>query len=152
MPLLGGGYVWLSTALSIAFLNMSSWPYVVLHLTTTCLYWGVCLTVYCLVNCIPQHVKLTLCSTALDHQMPLPSRYLWLYSAFSIAFFQIWSWPDIVLLLTTIYLYWGGASGPSAKRTSAQFELISGLGLASQRSFLRKTKKFSLANIKYNAV
>ena len=32
---------------------------------------GVCLTVHCLLNCIPQHVKMTLCSTAPGHQMPL---------------------------------------------------------------------------------
>ena len=40
-------------------------------LATRCLYQGVHLTVHCLLNCIPQHVKMTLCSTALDHQMPL---------------------------------------------------------------------------------
>ena len=36
-----GGYIWLSNAFSIAFLKMSSWPDVVLLLTTRCLYWGV---------------------------------------------------------------------------------------------------------------
>ena len=39
MPLLGQ-YVWLSTAFSITFLNMSSWHYIVLLLTTRWLYQG----------------------------------------------------------------------------------------------------------------
>ena len=91
-----------------------SWPYVVLILTTRCIYQGLSLTVQCILNCIPQHVMMTLCSTGLDHQMPLlggmsaPSQlqllkmssqhYAWLYLA---------SWPYVVLLLTTRYLYWG---------------------------------------------
>ena len=37
---------------------------------------GVHLTVHCLLNCIPQHVKMTLCDTALDHQMPLVGVHL----------------------------------------------------------------------------
>ena len=61
----------LSTAFSIAFCIMSSWPEVVLLLATRCPYEGVHLTVHCLCNCIPQHVKMTLCGTALGHQMPL---------------------------------------------------------------------------------
>ena len=58
----------------VCILKMSSWPYVVvLLLTIRCLYWGIFLH--------PQNVKLTwrmtvnvkltLHSTALDHQMPL---------------------------------------------------------------------------------
>ena len=47
--------------------DMSSWPDVVLLLTTRCLYQGVHLTWICLTA----HVKLTWCSTALCHQMPV---------------------------------------------------------------------------------
>ena len=101
------GYVWLSTAFSIAFLNMSRWPHIVLLLATRCLYWGVHLTVHCLLNCIPQHVKMTLCSIALGHQMPLLGGYVWLSTAFSIAFLNMSRWPHIVLLLATRCLYWG---------------------------------------------
>ena len=70
MPL-PGGYIWLSTAFLIAFCRMSRWLYIILFWTTRCLYWGVYLTVHCLLNCILQNVKMTLRSTGLDHQMPL---------------------------------------------------------------------------------
>ena len=52
--------------------NNKKIKYVVLLLATRCLYWGEHLTVICLLNCIPQNVKFTLCSTDVDHQMPLP--------------------------------------------------------------------------------
>ena len=54
---------------------------------------GVHLTVICLLNCSLQNVKLTLCSTGLDCQMPLPGGYI------CICNFEMSSWPDIVLLL-----------------------------------------------------
>ena len=90
---------------------------------------------------------MTLCSTTLGHQMPLPGKcqadlisdckchtdlmyncswpleastggYIWLSTAFSLAFLNMSSWPDVVLLLTTRCLYWGDTSDLSAKRTS----------------------------------
>ena len=78
MPL-PGGYIWVSTAFSFAFCRMSNWPDVVLLLATRCLYWGVHLTVHCLLNCILQNVRFTWCHTALGHQMPLLGVHLTVY-------------------------------------------------------------------------
>ena len=104
-----GGYICICKMSSQpdAWLLMSSWPYVVLLLTTRCLYWGVHLTVYCIFNCVLQNVKMTLGSTGLGHQMPLPGGYIWLSTAFSIACFRMAPWPYIVLLMATRCLYWG---------------------------------------------
>ena len=79
---------------------------------------------------------------------------------------QMFSWPDIVLLLATRFLYWWGVhlssshldpteshSWPwdasmgcppdlNAKRTSENLNTDGVSGLASQRSFLRKTKQY----------
>ena len=54
--------------------NMSSYSRNVKlpFLTTRSLFRGVHLTVHCILNCIIQNVKMTLHSTALGHQMPLP--------------------------------------------------------------------------------
>ena len=71
---------------------------------------GVHLTVHCLLNCIPQHVKMTLCSTALDLQMPLPGGYTSdcpLPSQLHSSFLNMSRWPYVVLLLATRCLYWG---------------------------------------------
>ena len=57
------GYICLSTA----FPRMSRCPYA----ATRCLYWGVHLPDQCILNCILQNVKMTLCSTALGQQMLL---------------------------------------------------------------------------------
>ena len=114
---------------------MSRWPYVVLLLATRCLYWGVHLTVICLLNCILQNVKLTLHNTDLDHQMPLPegtsdcTLHSQLYSSTCQDDLMLyWSWPPDAST-GGVCLIWN-------------FELILGLGLASQRSFLWKTNKF----------
>ena len=55
--------------------------------------------------------------------------------------------PKLVPILAMRCLSKGGPSDLSAKRTSAQFELISGLGLTSQRSFLWKTNKQETVNV-----
>ena len=70
----------------------------------------------CILNCILQNVKMTLCSTALGHQMPLlgGTSYLKFWTncvsnAFSIAFSRMSRWPYIVLLLATRCMYGGTA-------------------------------------------
>ena len=64
-----------------SLLSQLKMNYVVLLLATSWLYmgWGVgggwvCLTVHCIFNYIPQHVKMTLCNTTLGHQMTLGGR------------------------------------------------------------------------------
>ena len=56
----------LSTAFSIALFRMSSWPDVVVLWPPDASSGG-CLTVHCILNCIPQHVIMTLCSTGPHH-------------------------------------------------------------------------------------
>ena len=100
-------YLWLCTVFSIACFRMSRWPDVVLLLATRCLYWRVCPTVYCILNCMLQNVTMTLHSTACGHQMPLLGVCLTEYQPDPKAH-QMWSWPDVVLVLATWCLYWGG--------------------------------------------
>ena len=61
----------------------------------------------------------------------LYGRYVCLSTAFAIAFLSMSRWPYIVLLLATKCLYWGGGY-----ICIFNFELILGLALAWQRSFL----------------
>ena len=86
---------------------MSSWLYTVLLLITRCLYWGLCLTVHCILNCILQNVKMTFGSIALGSQIPLLGVCLTECQPDPKAH-QISSWPDVVLLWATRCLYWGG--------------------------------------------
>ena len=89
----GGGYIWLSTALLNCMSGECSYISTILGhkmsvsgVTSDCKLASqldsskytyastreVHLTVLCLLNCSLQNVKMTLCSTGLDHQMPLP--------------------------------------------------------------------------------
>ena len=130
-----------------AWLYMSSWPDVVLLLTTRCLYWGyICIFSIAFPQnvkptlCMTVHIKLTWHSTALGHQMPLLGRYL-----------SIASPPNVkptLCMTVNVKLTWHstalGHKMPLLRGTSAFFNWFQGWLLHHRGLFYKRPIKDSV--------